>query len=177
MTLRTLIQRFVSAVAGTWMLSACMTAPTTDVTKAPLRASTDLVEAPLRASSDLTDGTSQATTDLTEPTKNFTSSTSPKSWFSSDGTLKAEHRIRAFSVFAFQNLKQDIAQGSGEYVASLATLVGVPLEQHAEFFRFAQGHYGFIYAEDIRPAESLSRLIETLSTPASGLAVTTRLEK
>src|SRR5215831_2606648 len=115
MTIRTLVQLVVSAVASTCVLSACMTAPTTDVTSAPLR-----------ALSDLTDGTSQASTDLTQPTIDFTSSTTPNSWFSSDGTLKAEHKIRAFTVFAFQNLKQDIAQGSGEYLASLATLVGVP---------------------------------------------------
>jgi len=155
MTIRTLVQLVVSAVASTCVLSACMTAPTTDVTSAPLR-----------ALSDLTDGTSQASTDLTQPTIDFTSSTTPNSWFSSDGTLKAEHKIRAFTVFAFQNLKHDIAQGSGEYLASFATLVGVPTQQHAEFFRFAQGQYGFLYAEDIRPAESVNRLIKTLSGPA-----------
>lgn len=136
-------------------VSGCITQPSKELTTAP----TD-------ATSDLTNGTSNAIGDIVRATSDFASSTTPKSWFSSDGTLKAEHKIRAFTVFAFYNLKQDIAQGSGEYLASFATLVGVPTQQHAEFFRFAQGQYGFLYADDIRPAESVNRLIKTLSGPA-----------
>ena len=95
-----------AAVLTSW-LSGCMaiqplvTQPTLDVTKAPFKASTDLSEAPFRASSELTNGTSQAVSDLTEPTKEFTSSTSPKSWFTGDGLIKAEHKVMAFTVLNY----------------------------------------------------------------------------
>ena len=158
----------LSAAALSSLLSGCMaiqplvTQPTIDVTKAPFRASTDLSEAPFRASSELTDGTSQAVTDLTEPTKEFTSSTSPKSWFTGDGLLKAEQKVMAFTVLNYDNLKENIARGQGEYLASLASLVNVPLEGQAEFFVFAQGRYPTVDGEGIPPVDSVNRLIAEL---------------
>jgi hypothetical protein len=145
---------FIATVSS--MLSACMTAPTVDVTSSPFR-----------ATSDVTDGVSNATTDLTQPTQEFTSSTSPKSWFAGDGTVKAEHKVRALIVFTFANVKGEVARGSGEYLVSLATLAGVPAQRHAEFFRFVQDQYGFIYAEGIKPVESVDRLIQALTGPVS----------
>lgn len=155
----------LGATVLTSLLSGCMaiqplvTQPTLDVTKAPFKASTDLSEAPFRASSELTDGTSQAVTDLTEPTKEFTSSTSPKSWFTGDGLLKPEHKVMAFTVLNYDNLKENIARGQGEYLASLASLVNVPQEGQAEFFAFAQGLYPTVYGEGITPVDSVNRLI------------------
>jgi hypothetical protein len=158
----------LSAAVLSSLLSGCMaiqplvTQPTIDVTRAPFKASTDLSEAPFRASSELTNGTSQAVTDLTEPTKNFTSSTSPKSWFTGDGLLKAEHKVMAFTVLNYDNLKENIARGQGEYLASLASLVNVPQEGQAEFFVFAQGLYPTVYGEGIPPVDSVNRLIAEL---------------
>lgn len=154
----------ISAAALMSLLSGCVmqplvTQPTLDVTKAPFKASTELSEAPFRASSELTDGTSQAVTDLTEPTKNFTSSTSPRSWFAADGTLKAEYKVMAFTVLNYDNVKENIAQGQGEYLASLASLVHVPQEEQAGFFAFAQGLYPKVYGDGIEPVDSVNRLI------------------
>jgi len=152
-------------------LPGCMTQPTVDLTKAPFKASTELSEAPLRASSELTNGTTNAANELVRPTTDFTSSTSPKSWFSGDGTLKAEHKVMAFAAFNFDNLKQDMAQGHGEYLESFATLVGVPVEHQPEFFRVAQGTYPIVYAEGVEPGESLRRLIhEFTANPVRGPA-------
>src|SRR6476660_10341526 len=160
--------RSMGLIPPVLLLSSCMTLPplvtqpTLDVTKAPFRASTDLSNAPLKASSELSNGTSQATTDLTEPTKNFTSSTSPKSWFHGDGTLKAEHKVMAFTVLNYDNLKENIARGQGEYLGSLASLVNVPQEGQAEFFVFAQGLYPMVYGEGMPPVDSVNRLIAEL---------------
>jgi hypothetical protein len=140
-------------------LPGCITSPTVDLTKAPFKASTELSEAPLRASSELTNGTTNAANELVRPTTDFTSSTSPNSWFSGDGTLKAEHKVIAFAAFNFDNLRQDMAQGHGEYLASFATIAGVPVEQQPEFFRSAQNMYPIVYAEGVEPGESLRRLI------------------
>ena len=134
------------------LVTACMTRPTIEVTKAPFH-----------ASSELTNGTSRAVGDLTEPTKDFTSSTSPGSWFNGDGTLKAEHKVRAFAVFNFDNLKQDIAHGHGEYLTSFATLLSVPADYQAEFFRYAQASYPAVFANEIAPHDSVDRMIRELT--------------
>ncbi len=161
------------ALAATSMLSACVTRPTVDVTKAPFRASTELTEAPLKASSELTNGTSRAMGELTEPTRDFTSSTSPAAWFNGDGLLKAEHKMMAFAVYNFDNLKDDFAQGRGEYLASLATLAGVPVDRHADFFAMAQSRFPLIYPEGLAPMDSVHRLIRELTTPAPRLTART----
>ena len=135
------------------LVTACMTRPTIDVTRAPFH-----------ASSELTNGTSRAVGDLTEPTKDFTSSTSPGSWFTGDGIIKAEHKVRAFAVFNYDNLKQDIAHGHGEYLASFATLLSVPADRHAEFFRYAQQSYPVVFANEIAPLDSVDLMVHELTT-------------
>src|SRR5918999_156829 len=141
----------VFAAMAVAMLCACITRPTVDVTKAPFRASTELSEAPIRASSELTNGTSRAMGELTEPTRDFTSSTSPGAWFTGDGLLKAEHKVMAFAVYNFDNLKEDMAQGRGQYLASLAALIGVPADRQARFFTVAQSRYPVVYADGVEP--------------------------
>ena len=41
----------------------------------------------------------------------------------------------------FENLSQEMAQGKGEHLASLATLMGIPAEQHTAFFALTQERY------------------------------------
>ncbi len=41
----------------------------------------------------------------------------------------------------FENLSQEMAQGQGEHLASLATLMGVPADQQPAFFALAQEKY------------------------------------
>jgi hypothetical protein len=47
----------------------------------------------------------------------------------------------AFAKLNFDNLSQDMAQGGGEYLASFATLMGVPAEQEPAFFALTQDKY------------------------------------
>ncbi len=61
---------------------------------------------------------------------------------SNDGVFMSEYKVTLFAELNFENLAQDMAQGQGEHLASLATLMGVPDEQHQEFFAMAQEHYG-----------------------------------
>src|SRR5688500_9931836 len=113
---------FMSLLSGCMGMQPLVTQPTLDLTKAPFNASTELSEAPFRASSELTDGTSQAATDLTEPTKNFTSSTSPRSWFAADGTLKAEYKVMTFTVLKYDNVKENDEQWHSRYIATMTAL-------------------------------------------------------
>lgn len=122
-------------------------------------ATTELTKAPIDATTDISNGVSAATSEFTEPTKEITSSTTPGAWFSDDGFVKAEHKVRAFTAYSFYSLKTDVAQGRGEYLTSLAALLGLPQDRHQAFFQHMQEQYPLLYAEHITPGESLNRVI------------------
>ena len=58
-----------------------------------------------------------------------------------DGQVMAEQKASLFAHLNFDNLSQEMAQGKGEHLASLATLMGIPAEQHAAFFALTQERY------------------------------------
>ena len=58
-----------------------------------------------------------------------------------DGKVMAEQKTTMFAQLNFENLSQEMAQGQGEHLASLATLMGVPADQHAAFFAMTQERY------------------------------------
>jgi hypothetical protein len=58
-----------------------------------------------------------------------------------DGKVMAEYKTTVFASQNFENLSQEMAQGQGEHLASLATLMGVPAEQQAAFFAITQDRY------------------------------------
>ena len=58
-----------------------------------------------------------------------------------DGRWWAENKTTMFAELNSDALAQEMAQGRGEHLASLATLLGVPQEQHAAFFAMTQERY------------------------------------
>ena len=46
----------------------------------------------------------------------------------------AERKAEVFVVSTFENLSQDMARGQGEHLASLVTMMGVPIEHQPAFF-------------------------------------------
>ena len=58
-----------------------------------------------------------------------------------DGTIFASEKVNVFAAVNFDNLAQEMAQGQGEHLTSLATLMGIPAEQHGVFFSMAQEKY------------------------------------
>lgn len=58
-----------------------------------------------------------------------------------DGVIMAEHKVNVFVAVNFDNLSQEMAQGRGEHLASLATLMGVPANHESEFFAMTQKQY------------------------------------
>src|SRR5438128_2998840 len=58
-----------------------------------------------------------------------------------DGMIFAEQKVNVFAAVNFENLSQEMAQGRGEHLASLATLMGVPAEHQAAFFAMTQEKY------------------------------------
>ncbi|WHZ17378.1 MAG: hypothetical protein OJF52_004230 [Nitrospira sp.] len=58
-----------------------------------------------------------------------------------DGKVMAEHQTNMFVASTFDTLSEDMARGGGEHLTALATLMGVPAEQHMAFFAMTQQHY------------------------------------
>lgn len=57
------------------------------------------------------------------------------------GGVAQRERAIHFATNSLEPLSQDIARGGGEYLASLATLLGVPSQQHHLFFSLAQNRF------------------------------------
>ena len=90
--------------------------------------------------------TTKATIDTTV---NFFSSTTPNELFTVDGLVKQEHKINLFAGVAYENLRQEAASGSGQYVTSLATLYGVPEANHGAFGKVLQQRHAELFATDL----------------------------
>ncbi|GMV49885.1 DUF3015 domain-containing protein [Nitrospirales bacterium NOB] len=64
-----------------------------------------------------------------------------------DGQVMAEQKTTMFALLNFENLTQEMAQGKGEHLASLASLMGIPDEQHGAFFALTQERYSTFLQE------------------------------
>jgi hypothetical protein len=85
---------------------------------------------------------------ITDTTSNVTGTTSGHAWWNEDGLLLPEHKAIAFATYNEANLEQDLARGQGEYVTSLATLLGVPIDQQSAFHTEAQGEFETVTSSD-----------------------------
>lgn len=60
-----------------------------------------------------------------------------------DGKIMSQEKTHVFMHAMFENLEQEMAQGHGEHLASLATILGIPHDRHTEFFALCQRAYEF----------------------------------
>jgi hypothetical protein len=75
----------------------------------------------------------------------------------------AEHKTPLFAELNFDTLSQEMAQGGGEHLASLATLMGVPDEKQPEFFALTQERYTtLVQSGEPTPRALLEALHEVL---------------
>jgi hypothetical protein len=78
-----------------------------------------------------------------------------------DGTIMSQYKVDVFAAANYERLSQEMAQGGGEHLASLAELMGITEEQRLEFFTVAQVQFANLIASgDSTPAA----LIKTLNT-------------
>jgi hypothetical protein len=82
----------------------------------------------------------QATTNGTLGNQTFGISTGT-SGCTNDGTIFASEKANVFASVNFDNLSQEMAQGQGEHLTSLATLMGIPADQQPAFFAMTQEKY------------------------------------
>jgi len=91
--------------------------------------------------------------------------TSGTSGCTNDGKFWAEHKVNAFAALNFENLAQDMAQGHGEHIASLATLMGIPVDQQPAFFAMTQEKYeSLVTAGETSPIAMVKALNEAVAT-------------
>ena len=76
-----------------------------------------------------------------------------------DGKFASIEHATLFANLNFENLSQEMAQGGGEHLASLATLMGVPAEQQPAFFSMTQEQYPSLMQAG---KESPAAMIKTL---------------
>lgn len=108
--------------------------------------------------------TMEATTNGSFGTNTFGIS-SGTSGCTNDGKFWAEHRVNAFAALNFENLSQDMAQGHGEHLASLATLMGIPAAQQPAFFAMTQEKYtSLVTAGETSPVAMVKALNEAVAT-------------
>jgi hypothetical protein len=81
-----------------------------------------------------------ATTNGTFGSQTFGISTGT-SGCTNDGKIFTAEKVNVFAAINFDNLSQEMAQGQGEHLASLAALMGVPADQHPAFFAMTQEKY------------------------------------
>ncbi len=81
-----------------------------------------------------------------------------------NGKWWAEQKTIVFAELNFETLSQEMAQGHGEYLGSLAILMGIPAERQPAFFALAQERYeSLAKIGDISPATLLNALKEAIA--------------
>lgn len=77
----------------------------------------------------------------------------------------AEEKANLFASVNFENLSQEMAQGGGEHLASMATLMGVPAERHSDFFAMTQERYtSLVKAGEASPVAMVKALNEAAAS-------------
>ena len=89
--------------------------------------------------------------------------------------VMAEQKTTLFAELNFENLSQEMAQGQGEHLASLATLMGVPAEHQAEFFAMTQERYtSLVKTGEASPVAMVKAINSAIATHPVLAQVSTR---
>jgi hypothetical protein len=92
-----------------------------------------------------------------------------------DGKVMAEQKTTVFAQLNFDNLSQEMAQGQGEHLASLATLMGVPAEHQAAFFAMTQERYtSLVKAGEASPVAMVKAINDAIAVNPTFAQVSTR---
>jgi DUF3015 family protein len=104
-----------------------------------------------------------ATTNGTFGSQTFGISTGT-SGCTNDGKIMGEHKTTMFASLNFDALSAEMAQGQGEHLASLASLMGVPAEHQAAFFSMTQERYtSLVNAGETSPVALVKALNDAIA--------------
>jgi hypothetical protein len=92
-----------------------------------------------------------------------------------DGKVMSEQKTTMFAQLNFENLSQEMAQGQGEHLASLATLMGVPVEHQAAFFAMTQERYAsLVKTGEASPVAMVKAINDAIATHPVLAKISTR---
>ena len=92
-----------------------------------------------------------------------------------DGQIVRKEKINVYASVNYESLLQDMAQGGGEHLASLAHLLGLPHDQQAAFFALTQARYDrLVPAQPLTPESMLAVLEEEMNAAAPPLRPVSR---
>ncbi len=104
-----------------------------------------------------------ATTNGTFGSQTFGISTGT-SGCTNDGKIMSEHKATTFASLNFDALSAEMAQGQGEHLASLASLLGVPAEHQGAFFAMTQERYtSLVQAGEASPVALVKSLNDAIA--------------
>jgi hypothetical protein len=76
-----------------------------------------------------------------------------------DGVIMGQEKANVFAAANYDTLAQEMAQGGGEHLTSLAELMGIPAENRPAFFAVAQVQYAnLVESGDRSPAAMIQTL-------------------
>jgi len=101
-----------------------------------------------------------ATTNHTFGTQTF-GITSGTSGCNQDGTLVAGKEAVAYAEVNFESLRQDIADGQGEYLESFMAVLGTPADKRHALAQFLQTQYSMLFAS---PRTTPDEMLQTLNS-------------
>lgn len=99
-------------------------------------------------------------TTVTDPTKSSSDFSSSTSGGSSSSGSPAE-KAKSFTRDNFSRLKEDLALGKGEHLVSLATLLGVPQQQQAEFFALTKEKFPALVSSEQATADDVFAALDS----------------
>ncbi len=101
------------------------------------------------------------TNQITDTTSNITGTTSGAAWWTEDGQITPAFKATAFVSYNRESLSQDLAEGRGEYLASMSELLGIPGDRQSAFFSAAQARYAQTESHSLDNATLLALLRDT----------------
>lgn len=118
----------------------------------------------LLSSCALTESTTETVGNTVNASLKFTSSTSP-----GQSSSARDQKVYAFTAVNFDRIREDMARGGGEYLTSLASLMGIPASEQPAFFVLTKESFPTLFNSDqITPEELLAKLDQAMGTPRDG---------
>ena len=79
---------------------------------------------------------------------------------SSSAFMDRQQQIAEFATVNFDRIRQDMSAGQGEYLASLATLLGVEPASQPAFFAFVRDQFTALFPSDQTTATDMLATLE-----------------
>jgi hypothetical protein len=82
-----------------------------------------------------------------------------------------QQKVNAFAEINLDHLRQEMARGQGEYLASFASLIGVPADRRNDFYALTQETYSTLFKSDQTTAHEMLAALNLELSAHPGLVV------